>query len=356
MRQMLVSANLEGRHIARPVYARSGTVALQAGTRLTEAHVHTLRQQGYHSVYVEDPAVEDVQPTPLVGEPVLLEAARALEHLLGELRASHDPLQGYTALAALQRAGVAMAREVLSSPADAELDTLLFLPALPPEVGHPLRTALLALALGREARLGVDDLQHLAHAALLADVGCALLPTGAAPHPGPLEPPDGHEHPDLSFHVVQRYGHLSARVAAAVAAHHENWDGSGYPGHLRGAAIFPLARVLRISEAFDGALHPPSGQGLPPHQAIEFIMGYAGEWFDPELVQPFARRISIYPKGLTVQLNTGEVAVVTAPNVGHIGRPRVRVVAGPERTRLDCPVDVGQAHHQSRLIAGPTSW
>ena len=90
-----------------------------------------------------------------------------------------------------------------------------------------------------------------------------------------------------------------------------------------------------------------------PHQAVEFIMAYAAELFDPDLVQLFARQIPIYPTGVTVKLNTGEVGIVSDANLGHIGRPVVRVCFDDEQREVAEPydLDLSDPDHQDRLVS-----
>ena len=58
---------------------------------------------------------------------------------------------------------------------------------------------------------------------------------------------------------------------------------------------------------------------------MEFIVAYSGAMFDPKLAQIFARRVPQYPAGLGVKLSTGEVGIISDPNIGHIARPIVRI-------------------------------
>ncbi len=82
-------------------------------------------------------------------------------------------------------------------------------------------------------------------------------------------------------------------------------------------------------------------------------MAYSGELFDPELVQAFSRQVPLYPTGITLRLNTGEVAIVSDANMGHIGRPTVRICyddrGKPVREPYD--IDLSDPTNQGRLVA-----
>ncbi|GEM_PF-4045127 len=355
MRQMLVTENAVGKEIASPIYNRAGEVAFPSATKVTEEIFAHLREAGYAAICVNDPSVGDLRITPFIPEPTLLFAARSLESLITSSRNDPTGTAAAAALANLSQAGIQMAHAALEAATDPVLNGLAFLPGMPYEIAHALGTAQFALVLGK-GRCTANDLQYLAQAALLADASC-LIRANNATHPGPMEDVQDKDHVEQSFAFVQRNGRFSARVAAAIAAHHEHWNGSGYPDGLKGQDIFLNARLLRVAECYHALVSHPT-QSVPPHQAIEFIMGFSGEFFDPSLVQPFVREAPIYAKGLTVQLSTGDIAVITSPNWGHIVRPKVRLVADSHGQRLEHPqdVDLSLAEHQHVLLAGLSPW
>ena len=76
-----------------------------------------------------------------------------------------------------------------------------------------------------------------------------------------------------------------------------------------------------------------------PQDAVEFIMAGSGDLFDPDLVGIFTREVPLYPTGVTVKLNTGEYGIVSDGNIGHIGRPTVRICVDASGARLRNPYD-----------------
>ena len=92
--------------------------------------------------------------------------------------------------------------------------------------------------------------------------------------------------------------------------------------------------------------------GLMPHEAVEYIMAFSGELFDPELVAIFSRQVPLFPTGVTVKLNTGEMGIISNSNLGHIGRPTVRICYDDQNRQINVPFDLNLAmpENQGRLI------
>ncbi len=148
-------------------------------------------------------------------------------------------------------------------------------------------------------------------------------------------------------------GRFEPEVIRAVLEHHERWDGSGYPQRLKGEEISPYARLIAIADTYyELVSRRPDRPAYMPHEAVEFILAYSGELFDPELVQMFARVVPLYPTGTTVELSTGELGIISNANLGHIGRPVVRICFDAKSRIVRRPYDINlaEAQYQRRLI------
>jgi HD-GYP domain-containing protein (c-di-GMP phosphodiesterase class II) len=77
-------------------------------------------------------------------------------------------------------------------------------------------------------------------------------------------------------------------VLNSIYAHHERWDGRGYPGGLSGDAIPEGARILALAHSMDAMLSPkPYRAPLTPPEALQEIILGSGTQFDPSTVQAF---------------------------------------------------------------------
>jgi hypothetical protein len=89
------------------------------------------------------------------------------------------------------------------------------------------------------------------------------------------------------------------------------------------------ALILGLAEAYVELLDPGAASSpFSPEMAIQLLIAQSGTWFDADLVRTFVSLVGFWPPGTTVQLNSGDLAVVVeAPPVGsNLGRPTVRLI------------------------------
>jgi HD-GYP domain-containing protein (c-di-GMP phosphodiesterase class II) len=148
---------------------------------------------------------------------------------------------------------------------------------------HSLRGAFLALFIGIAARFSERDLQLLATAALLHDIGMMHSDPALYEAEKPLDVAGRRHlfaHPLTGQMIAQREPLLSPVIAAAIAQHHERLDGTGYPQGLEGEAIGKFARVLMLVEV---ALAILEHNGEQPELRLSSILRVNHRSFDPKL-------------------------------------------------------------------------
>lgn len=147
--------------------------------------------------------------------------------------------------------------------------------------GHATRVARLSMAIAEQLDAGVGDLEA---GALLHDIGKIDLPASILQKPAPLDDDEWRvmrTHPQVGYEMLRRQQRF-AGAAAIVRAHHESYDGSGYPLGLAGDDIPFAARILSVADAYDSMTHPHTQRpAMPPALAVEEIERCSGRQFDP---------------------------------------------------------------------------
>ncbi|MGH2390934.1 MAG: diguanylate cyclase, partial [Chloroflexota bacterium] len=149
---------------------------------------------------------------------------------------------------------------------------------------HSEVVAAVACALADALGLSRESQRTLGVAGLLHDVGKIGVPDRVLRKPGRLEPDEWEvvkHHVALSTILVSAID-LGADVIAAVAHHHERWDGEGYPTGLAGTAIPLLGRIMIMADAVSAMIMDrPYRAGLPPATIVAELRAGSNKQFDP---------------------------------------------------------------------------
>ena len=155
---------------------------------------------------------------------------------------------------------------------------------------HIRRIKELALKLGRRNNLSESKLEDIELLARLHDIGKVAVPESTLKKSEELTEEEWEtikEHTEIGYNILKAVPKL-ASVAEAALAHHEWWDGSGYPQGLSGKDIPLLARILAIVDAYEIMTHERSDNHfISQEEAITELKDKAGVQLDPELVADF---------------------------------------------------------------------
>lgn len=164
--------------------------------------------------------------------------------------------------------------------------------------GHSIRVSEYARSMARELGLSPKHVDDIATAALLHDVG--KIHEDFAPllrKAGRLTPEERmlmQAHPVRSADLAGTIADFRGRVQADIRNHHENYDGTGYPDGLVGEDIPIGARIIMIADTIDAmTTDRPYRKALTLGKALEEMTKYAGQQFDPRLVDLVTKSPSI---------------------------------------------------------------
>ena len=209
---------------------------------------------------------------------------------------------------------------------------------------HAVGCATLAAVFGRHMGIVEDAIVSLAAGGLLLDVGKSRWPDELQHREGPLSEPEwtiARRHVDDGLKILDGAGVTDNEIRDMVLTHHERFDGSGYPHGLTGTAIPLAGRIAAIVDTYHAMSTPrPYRAAVSQHNAIRQIYAGRDREFQGELVEQFQACIGVYPTGSLVELNTGEVAVVTMQNQTRRLQPHVAVLTRTDKQRLERPVIV----------------
>ncbi|MGE5156898.1 MAG: HD-GYP domain-containing protein [Gemmatimonas sp.] len=160
---------------------------------------------------------------------------------------------------------------------------------------HALRVAKYSRLIAEELGLPQRLCRDIYLAAPLHDVGKVAIPDSVLLKPGRLN--------QAEIAIIRTHAAIGARIladshceliqlgAAIAVAHHERWDGSGYPHRLKGPEIPIAARVVAVPDVFDAlTTKRPYKEAMPLSEARDYLASRSGQEFDPACVDAFLAR------------------------------------------------------------------
>jgi putative nucleotidyltransferase with HDIG domain len=328
----------------------------------SQEQIHQLRSLGLDKIRF-DPALSDVQPpanapAAVAGEPAAARPPPAPESPeLAAKRAMMERMRQQRENAArIEHAFVDTAREmrdmeknIFARPAEnlqraSEMigkiaDSILSAPELAIHVMgdrtggeeiylHSLNVTMLAMMIARDIKLPREVAGAMGVGSMFHDLGVRNIPDKV------LTKTEAWNHSEQNLYethcaVGTEMAQQLKFPAAAVAImrdHHEMFDGSGYPRHLKGEEIGVLARIVAIANYYDRLCNPINGvPGLTPHEALSLMFAKNRGKFDPKLLQVFIRCLGVYPPGTIVQLSNGATGMVATINTEKPNKPELVV-------------------------------
>jgi two-component system cell cycle response regulator len=168
---------------------------------------------------------------------------------------------------------------------------------------HQRGVGALVLAVGRQLGLEGEELDVLARAAELHDVGKIAIPDAILSKPGPLDEVEWqfmHRHTILGERILMAASALRP-VARLVRSSHERFDGGGYPDGLKGEEIPLGARIIFVCDAYDAMTSNRAySRAIAPAQALLELEACAGTQFDAKVVEAFIVTLAEPKRGIEV--------------------------------------------------------
>jgi diguanylate cyclase (GGDEF)-like protein/putative nucleotidyltransferase with HDIG domain len=211
---------------------------------------------------------------------------------------------------------------------------------------HMRRLQAFCVTLARAEGLPDEEVQAIKTAALLHDIGMLAVPQHILSKTARLSEEERRKlriHPQVGAEIIRDVPFPSP-VAPIILAHHERWDGGGYPAGLKWEAIPLGARILAIADQFDELLSSRDIGGFD--EAVCILRGEAGHALDPHLVTRF---ISLLPKLNDVIASGAPTALELAESAGGEG------VKSADSTPWTTAAEQGKRPEQNQPVTLPSA-
>ena len=162
----------------------------------------------------------------------------------------------------------------------------------PYSAGHSKRVGHYSRRIAQELRLGEETEKIIQEAGVLHDVGKIGIKDAILLKASTLTEEEVRvmrQHPVIGEAILKPVRSLG-KISDVIRHHHECYDGSGYPFHLKGEAIPLMARVLTVADTYDAMVTDrPYRKRMSVEQAKAELQKCAGTQFDPQVVEAFLR-------------------------------------------------------------------
>jgi len=192
---------------------------------------------------------------------------------------------------------------------------------------HSINVCVFCLGLGRDLGFGREELEQIGIGALLHDIGKMRVPRHILMKPARLTEGEFAEmknHTLYGVEILDQTEGIPEESKKVAREHHERHNGKGYPAGTKGDEISRFGQMAAIIDVYDAITSVRCyRKPISPYEGMRHIYRVAGEDFNPILVERFIQCVGIYPVGTLVQLDTGEVGIISSVNRSRLLRPRV---------------------------------
>lgn len=163
------------------------------------------------------------------------------------------------------------------------------------EEAHSHRVSAICADLAMALNLSDSEVEELRTIGLFHDIGKIAIEESILNKEGKLLPEEWEQikrHPEIGYRILSTVNEM-AEMAEYVLAHHEKWDGTGYPKGLKSEEIPFNSRIIAIADAFDAMTSERTYKNaLSYEEAEKELQRNAGIQFDPELIEVFIKKVS----------------------------------------------------------------
>lgn len=320
--------DLNGNEIlATPVISGSNIVLVHSDTILKPDLINKLRSYNIEYVYVKEENENDVIYT----KEETYESSKAVVEKVLErhIYKQNDDLK------------------VVGQEAERVLDSVLSTPDVIENIteirnistdmySHCINVCALSTIMAMRLRMNEKQVKAIAIGAILHDIGLKYI---QAPYididmdeMSPAELLEYKKHTIYGYSSVQEETWLPDTAKDIILLHHERVDGKGFPFQQRRERLKTEVKLVSLCDDFDSLISGIGNKKVKIYEAIEYIRANIGGIYDPTIAAKFIESVAMYPIGMQVVTNEGEIGVVVRQNSEATDRPVIRMIKYPDGT------------------------
>lgn len=158
---------------------------------------------------------------------------------------------------------------------------------------HSLNVALFSIGFGLHLGFNASDLLRIGYSSVFHDIGKSQIDSELIDKADSLNREEFEvikKHAKYGGFIMRSHLERDKDILDGVLYHHEHFDGSGYPGHLKGRAIPFFAQIIALSDVYDAiARKKPYGDAYGSFETLNIMMKEMGNQFDKKLLMEFIR-------------------------------------------------------------------
>lgn len=217
---------------------------------------------------------------------------------------------------------------------------------------HSMNVCILAITLGRQIKLNVEQLNIAGLCGMMHDMGKMRIPLEVLNKPGKLDPQEleiMQSHAEIGWKLLQSSTEMSREAIEAAYSHHEHLDGTGYPRGLTADKIGLYTRIVSIVDMYDAITSDRIYQKGRTHiDAISIMTKLGNSHLDADLTFKFIECLGIYPPGSIVEMSNGEVAIVVEANQTTRLKPKIIILLDEQKNpRQEQLIDLSKINSDS---------
>lgn len=319
MRMIPIDELRAGDVSAQNIIGKNGALMLGKGKQITDSNIRVLSRIGVQEIYIEDSESDGIDVKCPLSDETMAKTSVAIA------RMSIDDIIDCSK---------AIVNELTDNLFNA--DMLMIRNHDNYTCQHSINVAVYSTVLAKALGFNDADVEKIAQAALLHDIGKVFIPVEILNKPAKLSDSEFElmrKHSELGYNELRKRSDMWSVVRVGVLEHHENEDGTGYPNHKTGDKIHKIGKIIHIADVYDALTSVRSykkawtGMG-----AMEFITEKQGTMFDAKYASVFKRCTPVYNKGTMVKLSDGRLALVEKNNINAPDRPIIRLLDGSYTT------------------------